>query len=208
MAVKIDYTIQSSNFELVRDRIALILKEELDNQALLQGAGDPVVPNDDYTADIYTERFTPVDKSEPNVIIISLGNSSLTNRTPISQINECSFNIDVFTKSKQTSTGYGYYNSAVKLQKLVGLIRHILMSPYYDRLSFFDGIIANRSVNQIQYSEVRDEQDAIYSRMARITFEVHMIENNNQIIPIDASSYQTIIKIEETEKGYLLIKEN
>jgi len=209
MAIKLNYTIPQSNFESVRDRIATILKEELDNQSVLRGTGtNPVIPNLDYTADIYTERFTPVDKSEPNVIIVRIGNISLDNRTAITQSAECQFYIDIFTTAKQTSTGLGYYNSAIKLQRLVGLVRHILMSPYYDRLAFSDGIIENRSVNQIQFSDIRDEQDAEFSRMARITFSVRMQENQNEITPNSASSYQTIINIEETEKGYLLTYNN
>lgn len=208
MAVKLNYIIGSSNFELVRDKIALILKEELDNQALLRGSGNPVIPNSDYTADVYIERFVPVDKSEPNVIIVSLNNSNLDNRTPISQSNECSFSIDVFTTAQQTSSNFGYYNSAVKLHRLIGLIRHILMSPYYDRLSFSNGIVESRAITQFQFSEVRDEQDAIFSRMARATFNVRMIETSNQITPVTAEGYDSIIKIEETENGFLLTYNN
>ncbi len=208
MAVKLNYIIPSSNFELIRDRIAVILKEEMDNQSILRGTGNPVVQNLDYTADFYTERFTPVDKSEPNVVIVSLESSSLSNRTPISQSNECVFSIDIYTHANQTADHIGYYNSGVKLHRLIGLIRHILMSPNYDRLGFINGIIERRDVSQVQFASVNDEQDALFSRMARITFNVRMIETSNEIDPVEASGYDTVIKIEETEKGFLLTYNN
>lgn len=208
MTAKLNYNISASNFEYVRDRIAEILKEEMDNQSILHGTGFPIIPNLNYTADFYTERFVPIDKSEPNVVVISIGSMSFTNRTPITQSNECTFYIDIFSSAQQTSTGYGYYNSAVKLQKICGLIRHILMSPYYDRLGFPSGIIESREISQFQFSEVRDEQDAIFSRMARATFNVKMQESSNEITPIFMAGYDTIIKIEETEKGFLLTYNN
>jgi len=48
MAVKLNYIIPASNFEAVRDRIALILKTEMDNQSVLRGVVQvdplPVIP--------------------------------------------------------------------------------------------------------------------------------------------------------------------
>jgi hypothetical protein len=212
MAVKLNYTIQASNFEAVRDRIASILKEEMDNQALLRGTPQvsplPNIPNPDYTANFFTERFTPVGKEEGNVITVDLDGGSLDNQTPITQSFECRFNIDIFTGAKHTTTGEGYYNSAIKLHRLAGLVRHILQSPYYDRLSFADGIIERRSVSQIQFAKVNDEQDSTHTRMARITFTVRMNESSNQITPTTAGGYDTIIKIAETELGYLLTYNN
>lgn len=212
MAVKLNYTIPASNFESVRDRIATILKEEMDNQALLRGTPQtpplPNIPNTDYTANFYTERFTPIGKEEGNVITVDLDGGSLDNQTPITQSFECRFNIDIFTGAKHTLTGEGYYNSAVKLHRLAGLVRHILQSPYYDRLLFSDGIIERRSVSQIQFAKVNDEQDATHTRMARIILTVRMIESSNQITPITAAGYDTIINIAETELGYLLTYNN
>lgn len=212
MAVKLNYTIPASNFESVRDRIATILKEEMDNQALLRGTPQapplPNIPNADYTANFYTERFTPIGKEENNVITVDLDGGSLDNQTAITQSFECKFNIDIWTGAKATTTGEGYYNSAVKLHRLAGLVRHILQSPYYDRLSFADGIIERRSVSQIQFAKVNDEQDATHTRMARITLTVRMIESSNQITPVTAAGYDTIINIAETELGYLLTYNN
>jgi hypothetical protein len=212
MAVKLNYTIAASNFESVRDKIATILKEEMDNQALRRGTPQaaplPNIPNPDYTASFYTERYTPIGKEEGNVITVDIDNTQLDNQTPVSQSLECSFNIDIYTAAKQTTSNYGYYNSAVKLHRLAGLVRHILQSPYYDRLGLVNGIIERRSVSRIQFAKVNDEQDSAFMRMARIVFVVRINENSNQITPITADGYDTIINIEETEKGFLLTINN
>ena len=45
------------NFELIRDRIALILATEVNNQFVLSG-------NEDINCDVWLERSTPFDKIE------------------------------------------------------------------------------------------------------------------------------------------------
>jgi hypothetical protein len=202
MAVKLDYIISQSNFEAVRDRIASILKEEMDNQSLLHS-------NDlDYTADFYTERYVPVDKSEGNVIVVDIAGGTLSNQTPVTQSFECTYNIDIYTEGKETSSNTGYYNSSVKLHRLAGLVRHILQSPYYDRLNFSNGVIERRSVSKIDFANVNNEQDGSFSRMGRVTLTVNINEESNGITPIDAGGYDTVIKIEETEKGFKLTYNN
>jgi hypothetical protein len=208
MAAKLTYQIPSSNFETIRNQIASVIKLELDNQAALRGVGNPIVPNPDYTAEIYVERFTPVDKSEGNVIIISVENCRFNNQTPISQSNETLYSIDIYCNGIETLDIEGYKTSSIKLQRLCGLIRHILMSPYYDRLGLANGIIEHREVSQIRFARVNDEQDSVFSRMARMDVSVKMNENQNGIDPIIAGGYDTIIKIELTEKGYKLTYNN
>jgi len=214
MAAKLLYTIPASNFETIRDKIAVILKLEMDAQSVRRGTGGtgipptPIIPNLNYTATFYTERFTPVDKSEGNVITVDIDGGSLDNQTPISQSYECMFNIDIYTGGIETSTNHGYYNSSVKLHRLAGLVRHILQSPYYDRLDLTNGIIERRSVSQIRFARIADEQDAAFQRMGRVSLLVRIHEESSQITPIIAAGYDTIIKISETELGYLLTYNN
>lgn len=206
MAIKLNYIIPESNFEKVRDRIASIIKTELDNQAVLRGSIN--APNQDYKAAVFTERFTPVAHNEGNVITVDVSGGPLDNQTPISQSFECVYNIDIFTSSKENANNTGYYNSAVKLQRLAGLVRHILQSPSYDKLDFASGFIERRSVSKIQFAVVSDEQDAAFTRMGRVLLAVRMNETSNEIEPVTASGYYTHIKIAETEKGFLLTYNN
>lgn len=208
MAVKLAYMISQSNFETIRDVIAVILKEEIDNQALLHGTGDPVVPHADYLANFYTERFTPIDKSEGNVITVDVAGGNLNDQTALSQVFECNYNIDIFTSGIEIASQDGYLNSSVKVHRFAGMVRHILQSPYYVKLGLDTNIIGSRSVNQIQFARVDKEQDASYMRMARVTLNVKMNESSNEVLSVAAAGYDTRIKIEETEKGYYLTYNN
>lgn len=208
MAAKLNYTISQSNFESIRDVIAAILKVEMDNQAVRRGSGNPVVPNANYTANFYTERYTPPGISEGNVISVNVEGGPFSGQTPKSQVYECVFNIDIFTSASETSTGEGYYNSSVKLHRLAGLVRHILQSPYYDRLGLSNGIVQKRSVGSIRFGNVNDEQDGAFVRMSRVQLTVDIYEESSEISPFIMAGYDTIIKIAQTEKGYLLTYNN
>lgn len=205
MAAKLNYIIAVSNFEIVRDKIALILKEEMDNQALLRGSGDPVVPDPNYTANFYTERFSPVGKEEGNVITVDVEGGQLDNRTNVTQSFECKFNIDIYVGAKETETT-GYYNSAVKLHRLAGLVRHIIQSPNYYNLGLSG--VESRSASLIQFARVSDEQNAAFSRMGRVTLTVRIHEESSAISVTEAEGYDTEIRINETDLGYLLTYNN
>lgn len=208
MAVKLLYDIPASNFENIRDIIAAILKEELDAQAVRRGSGDPVVPDPDYTAAIYVDRFVPVGHGEGNVIAVEVVGGNTNHQTPISQSFECIFNIDIYTEARESAEGKGYYNSAVKLHRLAGLVRHILQSPYYDRLGLPNGIIERRSVSAVQFAQPNEHHNANFTRMGRVSLTCRFVESQNQITPITLAAYNTIIKLDETEKGFLLTYEN
>lgn len=212
MAAKLTYQIPQSNFETVRSAIAALLKVEMDNQAILRGTAQtpplPVIPNPDYTAAFYTDRFEPVDNAEGNVIVVTAIGGQLDNQTPKSQSFECVFDIDIFTGAKETSAGQGYYNSTTKLNRLAGLVRHILQSPYFDRLGMANNIVERRSVSSIRFARVNDEQDTAFQRMGRVSLTVRIYEESSEITPITAGGYDTIINIAETEEGYLLTYNN
>lgn len=213
MAAKITYIIPTSNFESIRDRIGTILVAEFAAQSLLQGTIShaipplPTIPNPNYVVSVYTERFTPVDKSEGNVIIINLERIPFDNQTYRTQVGKAIYNIDVFCNGHETSTVEGYYGTSVQLQRLCSTIRHILQSPYYDKLDFASGIIQRRSVSSIDMAHP-GEHDGSFSRMGRVVFEVDMLESQNEISVVDAEGYDTSVTIEETSLGYKFTKNN
>jgi hypothetical protein len=214
MAAKLDYIITASNFETIRDSIASILVTEIANQSLLQGtistAIPPLatIPNPDLIVSIYAERFSDVGIGEGNVIVVKVASIPLGDQTPISQVAKAVFNIDVYCNSTETVSVEGYYRSAVKLQKLCGVIRHIIQSPYYDRLGLANGIIQRRSVSSIDFNQPSDNNDGAYARMARITLEVDIVESQNGISVTTAEGYDTFVTLEETDLGYKYTKNN
>jgi hypothetical protein len=224
---KIDVAIAPSNFEYVRDQIGAILKIELDNQANLWGisashaylidnvylqngfyladTATPLIPDTDLTAEVWVERFTPIDRVEGNTIEVGILKMDLDNQTPISQRNSVNYAIDVFVNAKEIGEDDGCYLSGAKLHRLIGLIRAIIQNPIYDKLGFAPGFIERRSIKQILFSEKDDNHDTINSRMARIILQVDMHEESSGIQPIQASNYQTVVKLAATEKGHKFI---
>lgn len=202
MAVKLNYDIAPSNLELIRDRIGIILKEELDNQATRQA--DELL-----TAEIFTERYTPPDEQEDRIIIIGIDRGTYEHQTSLDQRADFNFTIDIYTKGKQSQAESGYLNSSKKLHRLAGLVRSIIMAPVYVRLGFDTSpIIARRSVNAMAFDPTNDQEDMNYFRMVRIVLKVEFCEEQPAEIPTEAAGYDTQVKIELTEKGYKFILNN
>lgn len=201
MAALLNFNIAQQNFELVRDRVAIVLKEELDNQATRQS-------NTDLTGNVFIERFNLPSEDEGTVITVNVDACQYDNQTAVSQSNEIRLNIDVYCDSYQNASTEGYERSGKKAGRLAGLIRAILQNPVYDRLRFANGIVERRSVSSIRFARVSDEQDARFTRMARIDLMVRVNETVTGISPIDAGGYDTQIKIALTEKGYKLTYNN
>ncbi len=198
---KINIDIPQSNFELVRDKVAEIIKLELDNQAMRQN-------NSDFTCEVFIERFSNVNEDEGNVIIVSVDTCELDNQTPVSQSNEQKINIDVFCAAASSQTSPGYEKSGKLITRLCGMITYILQSTVYDRLGFANGIVERRSVKNMRFARISDEQDAFYSRMGRVELMVKTNQTYTGIEPITAAGYDTIMKIALTEKGYKLTYNN
>lgn len=163
MAVKLNYDILDSNLELIRDRIGVILKEELDNQATRQG-------DENLTADIFVERYTPPDISEEKIIIVGIDRGTYEHQTSLDQRADFNYTIDIYTSGKQSSTEPGYLNSSKKLHRLAGLVRSILMAPAYIRLGFDTvPIIARRSVNAMAFDPTNDQEDLNFSGLLELS---------------------------------------
>ena len=199
MPTKIFHIIPASNFEFIRDQVACIVKDELDRQA-------EYYEEEDLTGEVFVERYTPIGIDEDNVITVNSESCQFDDQTNTSQSNEIHFNIDVFANAKQTSTMDGYKASSLKMQRVCGLIRSILMNPEYLTLGFDPGFIWHRSVQTIRFNRVMEEQDGSFSRMSRLDLLVKCSEEQQQATPRIAKGYDTQIKIELTEKGYKLIK--
>ena len=199
MAAKLAFNIGQQNFELVRDRLAVIIKEELDNQA---SAGRQ--NNTELTGSVVIERYSPASEGEGTVICINTDSCEYADQTPISQSNEARFFVDISSDHKAESTANGYELSGKKNARIAGLIRAILQNPVYDRLSFANGIIERRSVRNIRFARVNDEQDAYYTRMSRVEVLVKMNEPVQGISVNPQDGYDSNIKIESTTKGFKL----
>ncbi len=192
---KILNIIPPQNYELIRDRIALVLADEIDNQVVL--SYDPYI---DVT--VYCERTKTFDKTEMPAVNVSLANGSYGNKHQGSIDGTYIFNIDVYVNSKSTLAQDGDVRSAFNLQKLLGIVRYVLEDPLYKTLGFAPGFIMTSKVNDFNFA-VPENMDSMNHMMARLTYSVTANEKNTLITPNVIDSYITTLKILESEQGYL-----
>lgn len=191
---KINAIIPTSNFELIRDRIAQILTVELANQKVLTA-------NTLFDAVVWVERFIAFDKTELPAINVYYSGTTFDSHTPITSIGDSKFNIDVHLSSKHVNGIDGDKNALVLLQKLCGVIRAILHNPEYVTLDFDPGLIRHRSISDIQIAQPKEKDTALVVT-GRLTLTIVANESVKEITPITADRYSTVVTLGETDKGF------
>lgn len=199
MESQINVQIGQSNFEIVRDQIGAILKVELDKQSEL-------FTNPLLTGDVYIDRIIPVDRCEGNVINVKINSMDFDNQNQFSQRNTVVYSIDVHTSAKDVDS-MGSLSESI-MNRLVGLIRKIIQSPIYVKLALPAGIVQSRSIYKVMYAEPEKDQSTQSVRMSRILLRVEVHEESVSGQPVEAMNYLTVMKLEQTEKGYKFIYEN
>lgn len=200
MAAIINEIIPQQSFEIVLNKIGVILFEELTNQKVL------VPANDDF--EVYTERLAPYDNSEDVMINLSLSNINQSGLNLKDSQGQNTFFIDVYASGAAKHGETGSEVVKKKLHKYVGMIRYILSSAKYPLLGFSAGFIGGKQVEQIQFQDNLSADDASNIRFARITFTVRIMENQQMTtpIPLDGSDTKTVLEL--TNKGYKLTQNN
>lgn len=197
---KINHIILPQNYEFVRDRIAEIITDELHNQLLLTGEYD-------IDAEVYVERTTPFDESELPAVNICLDSGSWGNKHQGSVVGTYIFNIDCVTSAKATKSGPGDTASTIKSQRIAGLCRSILEDPIYKTLGFTPPFISKTFCSDIKFGSA-GSPDAKNIVVSRISFHTVVNETSDLIIPNLIEGYQTVVKIDNTSKGYFYQGEN
>lgn len=197
MAVLITEIIPLQNFEIIKDRLGVILLEELSNQIRLQCK--------DIDLGVFIERQEPYDDAEDVVVNISennIGYGSIDEKTSQGNI---SFNIDVYASGNATIDFDGNTITRKKLDIFKGWIRYILSSTKYQTLAFPKGFIGGTYVNSIQNDDNYGVQDGAFVRMATIQFSVRANENQEMWNGLEFTGNDTVIKLDNGTKGYKLI---
>ena len=189
------------NFEIVRDVIGAILKDELENQKVLQ----PLRFTEDIN--VFTARTTPFQQAEILMINVSCDNANYNAKTQSNSQGGVNYNIDVFSSAKETANFNGGLNSAMRRDKYNGAIRYILSNTRYKTLNLPLGVIMGTSIESFENFEVPNSLDTSFSQMCRITFNVRMTENQSLWDGVSVKDLYTNVKIDLTTNGYQLIKE-
>ncbi len=215
MAV-IDEILGPSSFELIRDRTAAILADELGNQAVLQAQA--VTPDQDLIEQltrlkIVTERFRPFNESDYPALDVFLFQDEFDNKSQQSVRGTIQLYLDLYTdgerKAIDRESDAGDQLSAKRAQRIVGLIRTILEHPAYNTLDFDvtagEVIIQRTLVSAVKRTEEENTRDGLNVMMYRVIFEVVASETTNALDGLPLALATTDVKIDETDLGYQYI---
>lgn len=187
--------IQPRAFERIRDRIGEILADELPVQAAIEYA-------DELDAEVFVERFIPFDKTEMPAVNVLVARGLYDNKAALKSDGTYTFNIDCYMTAKTQAGKNGDSESAIKLQKLMGVCTAILENRQYNTLGFAKPFISHTEVREINIANPVNNQDASSVIMGRITFIVRVPETVDAILPQLLAGYDTVMKLYLTDKGY------
>lgn len=188
------------SYELVGERIATILADELPEQFALSTAAPELKAA--LAAQVFTERIVPFDKTEVPCVNVQMASGDYSGQTVKQDDGTYTFFIDCYTSAKNTDDVKGDQYAMVKLKKLMGVVRSILKDTRYKTLGYAPGFIMSRQISGIAIAN-NAQQDATHTVMGRITLVVKVPETVELIEPELIAGYQTTVKLFETELGYL-----
>ena len=198
-------------FELIRDRLGLIIYQELENQWTQFGDEDleaplpnPQISTTPESLKVYIDRIVPIDESECPVVNISY-NGATYEKNPLRAEGSNTFFIDVYTKASGDEGSDADTVAAVKLQKILGKIAFILRHSYYKTLGFAPGFIGGLKISSIQIGSAKDLNDLNGCIMGRITFDVIASENVTPVATSDLQGFYTTAKMYLSNRGFVYI---
>lgn len=214
---------KNDTFELVRDKVALILAEESAEQVVLaQTAGKPN-PND-WKLRVRTERSNPweflrtdsgrapTDRSPVVNVWFDTSNIDLrASQTIDRQQMEATFNIDVygmgFTEVLDAGAGQipGDEAASLEAQRAARLVRNIIMADSYPTLGFDRalGLVGQRHISQIQsFQPEFNNQNARQLAAVRLSLQVKLAEFGPQTPAVVLEEINSIVRDED---GVILI---
>jgi hypothetical protein len=208
--------IPQQNFEIIRDRIGLIIFQELENQYDLTNNSElekPLFNAGEYPESllVYVDRVITFDEAEMPVVNVSYSGGVYDLNNPRYADGNNTYLIDVYVKSDANEDGEetdADRLAARKLTSILGKIAFILRYSDYKTLGFAPGFIGNTkvaSLNNLGPLQSNNQQDSNRCIVGRIVFEVRAIETVTPIEPMDASGFLTTVKLSLTDKGYVYI---
>lgn len=192
---KITNIITSQGYEIIRDRIATILADEIDNQAVM--TYDPYLES----LDVKVEAKNPNDISELPLVNVSIANVDYANKNQGSVDGTITINVDAYTSAPSENGNDGAKIATLYLHRILGICRYVLEDPIYKTLGFLQPQIMRTLVSNITFKDI-DNNDANNVAMGRLTFTVVANEPNKLIVPQLIAGYQTTINLDNTSNGY------
>lgn len=195
--------IDVSNAEKVRDAVGAIVASELASQKSFSDQlpnSNPAKLNFDLP-EIWIERFTAFDADELPAVIVTANQSSYDDngRTVIDSSAGVDYFIDAYMKKKGNDGAKAMKN----LQRLLYLIRAILMKPEFVRLGFNNAkFIYGRNVSSVVTADPNRE-NTDNAVMGRVTLNVKMHEKAQLKGATQLQSAITNVTLAETDEGFV-----
>ncbi len=203
----IDGPIPQKAFEIIHDRIGAILLDELDNQFRWT-----YLPDLDriVTRGIFKERDIPFSEGELPALNVMLERGDYSFQT-LKQLDgdyryiiEATFTSEARGDAKGANRGDTL--AMTRMQRVLGIIHGIFMSPKYRTLGFNQPFIKNRHFENIYFGRPL-KQDAWHTVVGRLTLVVGVPETTDVVDGTLAAGFDTHVKLDLTEKGYIWILE-
>lgn len=191
----INYELPTRAYELIRDRIALIIEDELVQQAA-------ITYEDLFLLPVYVQRSKPFDPSEVRMINVSVESGRFDNQTVIDSDGEYTFFVDVFGIGSYNGVDDGDKLASFEVQRLAGTIQAILSSPLYVTLGFDRPFIMRAKVTGFEPGTI-DRGESANISVCRVTFVVKSSQNEISQPAINSFVTSTQVLLYETELGYL-----
>lgn len=195
MSSQINKLIGTQAFEVIRDRIAQILAIELENQVVNFG-------NYDADVDVWIERFQAFDKTELPAVNVTFAPAEFSGKSAPQNDGSYTFNIDCYYNAKSDNDTDGATIAMLKLQRLLGVCRSIMDNPAYLKLGFSTPFIMSVKCTSMAVKEPT-AGDALTTMMGRLVYAVKASEVTPLLDGEAFSGFDTIVKISNTDKGYL-----
>lgn len=186
--------IPRQNYEIIRDAIMSVLYAEIKNQELQTST--------ELVKTYYAERFVPPDETEFTVLNITFPGGDYSNKDVTIVDGDYVYYISAYTGAKAGASATGDKTASLKLHKILGIVRAILMNPLYITLGLAPGFIKETILSSIRIPKNDEFTDANYSIMGFVEFKVKATENVILLQPIPLASSVTQVKLYLTDKGY------
>lgn len=195
MAAKLLGVIPPRQYEIIRDRIAVILGDEFAGQYAMQSPpGTPPT--------IGIERAISIDKEEVPFINVSFGGGDFSNKDQKQKDGSYTFYIDCYTSAESEDDNEGDKMAQIALHKLMGMCDAILENPQYKTLDFTPPSIRGVMVRSMIIDVRNNTKDALSETRGRLEFVVNAVETVELITPELIGQNDTVVKIALTDKGY------
>lgn len=193
---KINNVIPKQNYEIVRDRLADIFIEEIQNQYAYTGDQDLLI-------NIGIEQKVPLDKNELPMMNVCLAQGAFNNKSAGDSDGTFTYNFDFFCDRDNIENLKGDVSAALWASKIAGKTVAIFSNDQYRTLGYEpkNGGIVRVTVSSVTIGDV-NAGDARHSVMTRVTMTVVFNQNTPLLDGNILEGFDTSVKMGSSNSGY------